>query len=246
MLALGLTGGMGMGKSTVAKMFVQRGTPHWDADAAVAAMYGWNDYHDDPRHMVEVVQKFRPDLIIPDGSTKAVDRQGLRDAVIEDPTLLGHLEAAAGPLLVESATRYIMQWKEIELKEGKVGVEKASPILFDAPLWFENFRKETEIQNRTLLPSGEIVVTPTLFDVVASIIPNTLTVVVTCPPEVQRERCFLRPGMTEEKFKLLTERQLHDADRRALADYVIDTSETMEAVEANVDCILVELKMRFC
>lgn len=65
--------------------------------------------------------------------------------------------------------------------------------------------------------------------------------VVSAPAEIQRERVLARAGMTEHKFAQILELQLPDADKRARADYVIDTgvslAETRQAVQRLVHAI---------
>ena len=63
-------------------------------------------------------------------------------------------------------------------------------------------------------------------------------VVVSAPPEVQRRRAMERPGMTEEKFAALTARQMPDAEKRAHADFIVDTSQSFEHARAQVRDIL--------
>ncbi len=63
-------------------------------------------------------------------------------------------------------------------------------------------------------------------------------VVVSAPPDVQRSRSFERPGMTEEKFAAILAKQLPDGEKRARADFVVDTSKGFEAARAQVRDIL--------
>ncbi|MEM9732438.1 MAG: dephospho-CoA kinase [Pseudomonadota bacterium] len=59
-------------------------------------------------------------------------------------------------------------------------------------------------------------------------------IVVTAPASMQRDRVLTRPGMTAEKFEAILARQTPDADKRAQADFIIDTGQGMEAARAAV------------
>jgi dephospho-CoA kinase len=63
-------------------------------------------------------------------------------------------------------------------------------------------------------------------------------VVVSAPPEVQRARVLARPGMTVDKFDAILAKQMPDAEKRARADFVVDTSQGFEAARAQVRAIL--------
>ena len=86
----------------------------------------------------------------------------------------------------------------------------AQALLFDIPLLFETGGEDE-------------------FDKV---------VVVSAPPDVQRARVLKRRGMTREKLDSILERQLPDQEKRARADFVIDTSGDLSTTEAQVRHIL--------
>jgi dephospho-CoA kinase len=66
-------------------------------------------------------------------------------------------------------------------------------------------------------------------------------VVVTAEPAIQRERVLARPGMSEEKFEKILAKQVPDAEKRRLADFVIDTGRGMDAARKAVASIIEQL-----
>jgi dephospho-CoA kinase len=188
MITLALTGSIGMGKSTVAAMFVDAGIPCFDADATVRALQS------EGGRLVRPIEERFP------GTTKAgaVDRDALAAAVFGNRQELAALEAIVHPAVHHERTRFIVENGD------------AHALLFDIPLLFET--------------GGEAA-----FDKV---------IVVSAPEAVQRERVLARPGMTLEKYEAILARQLPDGDKRARADFVIDTSRTLDEVRAQVGEIL--------
>jgi dephospho-CoA kinase len=71
-----------------------------------------------------------------------------------------------------------------------------------------------------------------------------VTVVVSAPEEVQRARVLARPGMTPAKFEALLKRQLSDQEKRARADFVVDTRGSLADMGRQIDKILDSLKGR--
>jgi dephospho-CoA kinase len=235
MIGMGLTGGMGMGKSTVASLFSKYGIGHWDADAEVANLYGWNNVPGRVKingfpfqaKLVPEIRAIVPEAIMVDVHERTVvSREAIRAAIARDPDLLSVLEKTIGPHLIRSLLLFI------KIHDG-FRIQPGIPVMFDTPLWFEPLW--------TPYSPG----INTIHAIVADVIPNTVTVVVTCSSDVQRERCFRRPGMTKEKFDLLLSRQLSDTERIEKADYVIDTTLGLQGVEEKVVGILADISYRF-
>ncbi len=111
---LGLTGSIGMGKSTTAKMFVDMGCSLWDADAAVHRMYAKGGA------AVAPMAAALPDAVI-DG---VVSRDRLKALIGKDSTVLKTIEGIVHPLVAEDRASFI------ETAEADI-------LVFDIPLLFE-------------------------------------------------------------------------------------------------------------
>jgi dephospho-CoA kinase len=117
MLVAALTGSIGMGKSTTAAMFAERGVPVWDADAAVHRLYAPGGAGVGP------VEAAFPGVSGPDG----VDRAALSARVLGKPEALKTLEAIVHPLVGQDRAAFLHQARA----EGR-------PLaLVDVPLLFE-------------------------------------------------------------------------------------------------------------
>jgi dephospho-CoA kinase len=69
-------------------------------------------------------------------------------------------------------------------------------------------------------------------------------IVVSAGPNQQRQRVLARPGMTEEKFRQILERQMPDAEKRSRADFIVDTSGSLDETRAQVLHILACLGLK--
>jgi len=112
---LGLTGSIGMGKSTTAAMFRDLGHPVWDADAAVHRLYALGGAAVGP-----VTAAF-PDALR-DG---AIDRAALRQALTADPAALARLEGIVHPLVARDRQEFLDRHADAPL------------VVLDIPLLFE-------------------------------------------------------------------------------------------------------------
>lgn len=117
MITLGLTGSIGMGKSTVGEMFADEGIRVYDADAAVHKLYAKYG-----RAVGPIDNRF-PGAVI-DG---AVDRQKLSALLRDDPNALSDLEAIVHPLTREMQSEFLQQSKK----------QNAQLVVLDIPLLFE-------------------------------------------------------------------------------------------------------------
>jgi dephospho-CoA kinase len=115
MLVLGLTGSVGMGKSTVAAMFAEKGVATFDADATVHAHYRGA--------AAPLVEAAFPGTVV-DG---AVDRKKLADKVIDSPPAIAKLEAIVHPLVREAENSF----------RARVAGEGRRVALLDIPLLLE-------------------------------------------------------------------------------------------------------------
>lgn len=70
-----------------------------------------------------------------------------------------------------------------------------------------------------------------------------VTVVVSAPASDQRARVLARPGMVPEKFEQILKLQMPDADKRARADYVIDTGQDIAATREDVRALVKKLRL---
>ncbi len=116
MFILGLTGSIGMGKSTTANFFAEAGVPVHDSDAVVHALYAGS--------AAPLIEAAFP------GATEngVVDRVKLAQCVLGDPAALKRLESIVHPLVREAQRRFLA---EAEARNAKVAV-------LDIPLLFES------------------------------------------------------------------------------------------------------------
>lgn len=194
MIVIGLTGSIGMGKSTVAAMFAEEGVPVFDSDAAVHALYAPGGA------AIAAVEKAFPGVL----KSGAIDRAALSARVVGNEAAMKALETLVHPLVAAAQRDFLEAARE----------SGAWCVVLDIPLLLESRR-------------------PRAIDKV---------VVVSAPADVQRARVLARPGMTVEKFESILARQLPDAEKRARADFVIDTGGALEQTRAQVRSVLDALR----
>ena len=112
---LGLTGSIGMGKSTTSAMFRDLGVPVWDADAAVHRLYAPGG------SAVDAVSKLCPQALAPDGG---IDRNKLRACIAEAPEMLDKITAIVHPLVAQDRSAFL-------------AAATAPLVVLDIPLLYE-------------------------------------------------------------------------------------------------------------
>ncbi|MCB1504228.1 MAG: dephospho-CoA kinase [Hyphomicrobiaceae bacterium] len=194
MLVIGLTGSIGMGKSTAAARFKDNGIGVFDADAAVHELYAGK--------AVPLIEAAFP------GTTRdgQVDRQSLLAALMKDASGFKRLEAIVHPLVREMEAHFLRSERD----------RGALMAVLEIPLLLET--------------GGD-----KLVDV---------TVIVSAPVAMQRERVLARPGMTEAKFAEIAGRQMPDEEKRQRADFVVDTGGSIADTQAQIDRLVVQLAGR--
>ena len=198
-LLLGLTGSIGMGKSTVAAMFAADGVPVFDADAEVHKLQGPGGA------LVDDIEAMFSGTTGPQG----VDRALLGKAVLGDPEALARLEALVHPAVRRANESFLADNAHHDL------------LLLDIPLLFEKHGSDS----------------------------LDATIVVSAGADAQRERVLARAGMTPERFAAILKLQLPDAEKRARADFVIDTGVSVTATRAAVSDLIACLRahgVRYC
>ena len=175
MVIIGLTGGIGMGKSTIAHQFAVLGAKTISADACVHTLMSKGGA------AVAEVEKYFPSAV-KDG---AVDRKALGQIVFSDKQKLTILENILHPLVQQMEDDFCIRAKALGAKL----------VVLDIPLLFETGGEER-------------------VDV---------TVVVSAPKFVQRQRVMKRSAMSAEKFERIIASQMADMEKCQRADFVIPT-----------------------
>jgi dephospho-CoA kinase len=119
MITVGLTGSIGMGKSTVARMFVDEGVPVFDADETVHRLQGPGGA------LVAAIEAAFPDTTGPEG----VNRTALREAVFGDEAAFARLEALVHPAVAAERDAFLTANADAPMVVLDV------PLLFEAGGW---------------------------------------------------------------------------------------------------------------
>src|SRR5262249_54325787 len=122
MLILGLTGGIGMGKSTAAAAFRRAGIPVFDADAAVHALQAPGG-----RALPAIGAAFPGTVRLDESGRRVLDRDALREAVLKDNTALRRLEGIIPPLVREEERAFLARARRA----------RARAVVLDIPLLLE-------------------------------------------------------------------------------------------------------------
>ena len=126
-LRIGLTGGIGSGKSTVVQMLAQRGASVIDADAISRSTTAGGG-----SAIPAIAKRFGADFVTAEG---ALDRERMRSAVYADPQARRDLEAIVHPLVGAESARQV----QIALQAG------SRCIIFDIPLLVESGRWRQQV-----------------------------------------------------------------------------------------------------
>ncbi|RLJ52096.1 dephospho-CoA kinase [Litoreibacter meonggei] len=154
-IVLGLTGSIGMGKSTTAQMFRDLGVPVWDADQAVADLYSQDG------RAIFGLREINPSFV----SDGYADRTAMKQAIAADPDVLKQIEAIVHPLVRESREAFLQSHKDDAL------------VVLDIPLLFETNAQDqvdavlvvtapAEVQRARVLDRGTM--TPEMFEAIVA------------------------------------------------------------------------------
>lgn len=182
MKTIGVTGGIGSGKSVVCKIFSNLGIPVFDSDQAAREII-----NTDPEVRKQIENLFGKEIY----NGTELNRSAVAKLVFEDPDKLEDLNAIVHPAVAEAFNR----WREQQ--SGVPFVIKEAAILFE---------------------SGANSQTDAVISVVA-------------PKELRIRRVTARDGRSEEAVRTIMERQLSDAQRVKLSDYIIANDESTPVME---------------
>jgi dephospho-CoA kinase len=195
MIVIGITGSIGMGKSTAADMLREMDIPVHDSDAAVHRLLGPDG------GAVQAVGKTFPTALKTDAEGKTyIDRQILGKLVFVDRNKKKELENILHPLVRAESDRFK---EEMEKRGHRI-------IALDIPLLFE-----TGAEKRV-----------------------DVTLCVSAPAAVQKERVLARNGMTSEKFDRIVAGQMPDAEKRKRADYVVESDKGFDEMRKQLTQIV--------
>ena len=189
-MLIGLTGGIGSGKSTVAGFWVGLGAKEVDADllAREVVMPG-------TLGLAQVAEVFGSDLVLASGE---LDRQELANRAFKDSESRKKLEAILHPLIRQRAQEQV--------------ASATGHVVYTIPLL---------VESKSSLPFDQVVT-------------------VSCPEEVRVQR-LLRRGLTEGDARARIASQASDADREAVADYVIDSNCSLEELKTRAEALFRKL-----
>lgn len=194
MIVLGLTGSIGMGKSTTAQLLRDIGIAVHDADDCVHQLYRGE--------AAPLIEAAFPGTV-KDG---VVDRQVLAQKVLGNTEALKKLERIIHPLVANSRNAFI----------AKNRAAGAKLVVLDVPLLFET---GTDAETDTII-------------------------VASAPSAIQQERVLARPNMTLQRFEAILAKQVPDVEKRARADYIIDTSQGLEFARAQLQDIVHKILLK--
>lgn len=194
MIVLGLTGSIGMGKSTAASALRQMGVPVHDADASVHRLMNHSGA------AVGFIEAAFPGTAL----EGAIDRKELGRRVFADDAELKRLESILHPMVREQ--------ERIFLRTAQARGHLV--VVLDIPLLYET--------------GGE-----KRCDAV---------IVVTAPKFLQYQRVLRRPGMSRQRLDEILSKQIPDAEKRARADFVVQTGLGKRASRLALARILDRLK----
>ena len=188
MISIGVTGGLGTGKSTVVRMFGELGAEVMDADAIAHEVM-------EPKRVAwrRIVERFGEGVLLED---RTIDRRALAAMVFGDDGARRDLEAIVHPQVLQEIKRRLGKLKR---RRGLKAAVVEVPLLV-----------ETQSQD--------------MVDAV---------VVVTAPPDVQRQR-LLKKGYGPDEVEQRIAAQASESAKVALADYVVDNAGSIEQTRRQV------------